>query len=152
MSAGGEDVPVNAMAAGVPEKDAITALEEKLAGRMSASTSGPMKAIDPASIMALVNLFLGLFDACKSRFGQSKAMAAVQSPGRRETRIAQRLVLRDHFDGDRKAYRENDGDGIAETILKTASETKPSTILAAAEQYREDSDVLQSVSEAIDGV
>lgn len=117
--------------------DAIGALENALVATMS-SQPGPQRVIDAATITALVNLFLGLFDACRSRFGTDKALQAAQQPGTRETRIARRLVLRDHFDGDRRAYREGDGDGIAASVLSAAKASKPEAIMAAAAQYRED--------------
>lgn len=131
--------------------DPIGELEKGLAQNMGGN-DGPAKVIDPATITALVSLFLGLFDACKSRFGQDRALKAATQPGNRERRIAQRLVLRDHFDGDRRAYRDGNGDQIAATVLNTASQAPPSLILAAAADYREDTAVLSEVSEAIDGI
>lgn len=144
----GEDTQAEAAA-----PDAIKNLEERLAAAVSMPGISPvMRAIDPATITALVNLFLGLFDACRTRFGAAKAMSAAKNPGAREKRIAQRLVLRDHFDGDRRAYRDGGGDELAVTVLRTASRIPGEQLEAAAMQYREDTEVLNSVSEEIDGI
>jgi hypothetical protein len=129
---------------------AIDKLEEDFEKSLADQPKLKGRFFDPATITGIVTLFLGLFNACKGKTDESRAVEAFRSKSRRSRRIGQRVVLRNHFHGDRDAYRAGAGDDLVEAAMNVAANTAPEKLIEAAKEQEDDDGILESFEELAD--